>query len=397
MESSITQAVILAGGLGSRLKPFTDASPKPLYPIEGKPFLEHLIEQVRGFGITDVLLLLGYLPEKIIEYFGDGSRWGLTIEYSVTPAEYETGLRLKTAEDALNDEFLLMYCDNYCPIDFAKLLETHRDNNALLTCTVYRNLDGYTKSNVLVENDGLVRIYDKSRNTQGLQGVDIGYALVNKTATLRLSDENCNFESAVYPALSNEKKLYACMVEHRYYSIGSWDRIELTRKFFRLRKVIFLDRDGTLNVRPPRACYVEKPDDFVWLPGAKEAVKDLKKAGYFIIIITNQPGIARGNLTEDDLFLIHEKMQNDLKAENAVIDSIYFCPHNWNQGCPCRKPKPGMLYDAQKEFSLNLSKCILIGDDERDIEAGKAAGCQCILISEEYPLQYAVNALLTNC
>ncbi len=388
------QAVILAGGYGTRLRPFTDTNPKPMYPFEGKPFLEYLIEQVKSFGIRDIVLLLGYLPQKITDYFGDGSRWGVHIQYSVTPVEYETGLRIKSAEQLLADRFLLMYCDNYCPIDFLRLMQTHFSRGALLTFTAYRNLDGYTKSNLKIAEDGLVEAYDKKRTMPGLQGVDIGYAIVEKPVLGLLPEENHNFEAVVYPELVRRGKLYAAPTGHRYYSVGSWERIELTKEFFSPKKAVFLDRDGTLNVRPPRACYIEKPDDFIWLPGAREAVKRLKDAGYLLIMVTNQPGIARGNLTEDTLRAIHTKMQADLAAVGVKIDKIYYCPHNWDEGCACRKPKPGLFYDAQKELSLDLTKCVMIGDDERDITAGEAAGCRCLLVSEEYPLIDAVRDIL---
>lgn len=373
VNSKIEQAVILAGGYGTRLKPFTDTNPKPMYPFEGKPFLEYLIEQVRAFGIREIVLLLGYLPEKIQNYFGDGSRWGVHITYSVTPVEYETGLRIKSAAPLLSDEFLLMYCDNYCPIDFVRLVAGYEKSGALLQFTAYRNKDGYTKNNLRISEDGLVEVYDKKRITPGLQGVDIGYAIVNKRVLALLPGKNHNFEAVVYPTLVAEKKLYAAVTEHRYYSVGSWERIELTKEFFRPKKVVFLDRDGTLNVRPPRACYIERPEDFIWLPGAREAVKKLKDAGYTLILISNQPGIARGNLTEETLAAVHEKMQADLREIGAEIDKIYYCPHNWDDGCECRKPKPGMFFQAQKELSLDLTKCVMVGDDERDMEAAANA------------------------
>lgn len=390
----VKQAVILAGGYGTRLKPFTNTNPKPMYPFEGKPFLEYLISQVKSFGINDIVLLLGYLPEKVMDYLGDGSNWGVNIKYSITPVEYETGQRLKGAANLIEDEFLLMYCDNYCPIDFSKLKEIHSRSGALLTFTAYRNLEGYTKNNLLITKDGLVKAYDKKRLTPNLQGVDIGYALVKKSVFSLLPEENHNFEAVVYPALVEQQKLYTMITDHRYYSVGSWERIELTKAFFSPRKFIFLDRDGTLNVRPPRACYIEKPEDFVWLSGAKEAVKKLKDAGYTIILVSNQPGIARGNLDIATLSSIHDKMQADLADIGAGIDKIYYCPHNWDDGCFCRKPKPGMFFEAQKDFCLDLTKCIMIGDDERDITAGEAAGCHCIMVSEDYPLSSAVDELL---
>ena len=120
----------------------------------------------------------------------------------------------------------------------------------------------------------------------------------------------------------------------------------------------------------------------------------LKEAGYRLILITNQPGIARGNLTEETLAEIHHKMQADLAKIGAGIDAIYYCPHNWEEECECRKPKPGMLFQAQRDFSLNLRECIMIGDDERDMHAAHAAGCRGILVDDSYTLRHAVDDIL---
>lgn len=391
----IKQAVIIAGGLGTRLKPFTDTNPKPMYPFNGKPFIEYLVKQIKGFGIDRILILVGYLPEKIMDYLGDGSKYGVKIEYDVTPVEYETGDRVLHAKEKLDDEYLFMYCDNYCPINFTRLVEDYYNNNALLQFTAYANLDGYTKSNLLIAEDGKVEVYDKKRLTPNLSGVDIGYAIVNKKVLDMLPDGGFNLEAVLYPILVDQGKIYATVTEHRYYSVGSFERIELTKRYFDFQKYVFLDRDGTLNVRPPKACYIEKPEDFVWLDGAKEAVKKLNDAGFIVILISNQPGIARGNLTEETLTAIHNKMQSELAEIGAHIDKIYYCPHNWDDGCACRKPKPGMFYQAQKEFCIELPKATMIGDDERDIEAGEAAGCgRNILVNEEYTVLDAVNDLL---
>lgn len=391
---TIDQAVILAGGYGTRLQPFTNTNPKPMYPFQGKPFLSYLIAQVKAFGIKNIVLLLGYLPEKIMDYFGDGSGYGISITYSITPVEYETGLRLKSAKSLLHKEFLLMYCDNYCPVDFKKLVQLYRKSHALCVITAYRNQDHYTKSNLKANADGLVEVYDKKRIHSGLEGVDIGYAVVNRCVLDDLPEYNHNFEAFIYPKLVREQKLYAFQTQHRYYSIGSWERISLTEQFFSGQKYIFLDRDGTLNVRPPKACYVECPQDFVWLPGAKEAVKKLNDAGYRVLLVSNQPGIARGRLTENTLMEIHAKMCRDLQAIGAEITHIYYCPHNWEEGCDCRKPKPGLFFRAQKDYCIDLRKCVMIGDDERDMQAGREAGCRCIMISEAYPLSAAVEQVL---
>ena len=392
----IRQAVILAGGLGTRLAPFTKNNPKPMYPFEGKPFLEYLIMQIKSFGITEIVLLLGYLPQKIMDYFETGEQYGVRLVYRVTPPEYDTGTRMKEAESVLEDHFLLLYCDNYCPIDFDILQEAYFKNHAMIQITAYANKDLYTKDNLLLKDDGQVLCYDKKRVTSGLKGVDIGYAIINKRTLQLLPEENCNFEAVVYPEMVKEGKMFAEVTEHRYYSVGSWQRIELTRQFFQPVKTIFLDRDGTLNVRPPKACYVEKPEEFVWIDGAREAIVKLKNAGYRIILISNQPGIARGCLTEEALKNIHQKMQSELEKMGGEIDKIYYCPHNWDEDCDCRKPKPGMFYQAQKEYSLNLRDCVMIGDDERDMQAAQAAGCRGILVDDNYTLKCAVDDLLRS-
>lgn len=394
MSLKITQAVIFAGGYGKRLAPFTDTNPKPMYPVAGKPYIEHLILQVKSFGIRDVILLLGYLPEKIMDYLGDGSRYDMQIRYVVTDVECETEKRILAAKDILADHFLMMYCDNFCPIDFNRLVSDAEKNDALIQITAYANKEGYTKNNLKIDKNGKIAAYDKKRIRTDLAGVDIGYAILDKRILDLTNEYNANFEAVVYPQVVEQGSMYATVTEHRYYSIGSFERIQLTEEFFKNKDFVFLDRDGTLNVRPPKACYVEKPEDFVWLSGAIDAVKKLNDAGVLVFLISNQPGIARGRLTEETLAAIHDRMNADLEATGAHIDRIYYCPHNWDEGCDCRKPKPGMLYQAQREFSLNLPHGFLVGDDERDIEAGEVAGCRSILVSDEYSVLDAVNDIL---
>lgn len=422
MSKKIDQAVIFAGGLGERLKPFTLTNPKPMYPINGKPFIEFLVEQVKGFGIENIIILLGYLPEKVMDYLGDGKKYGVKINYVATPVAYDTQFRLKAAKEILHDDFLMMYCDNICPINFDRLCENYFKHAALIEITAYDNSDNYTKSNLKIEkvydnenvnetnsekspgtnndnnqnlNNGKILVYDKKRITDGLSGVDIGYAIVSKKVFDYMSDENENFEAVVYPKLVNEGKLYATVTKHRYYSIGSFERIELTKKYLSGQKYIFIDRDGTTNVRPKKAEYICKPEDFIWIDGSKEAIKKLNDAGYFVIMISNQAGIGRGVMTIDDFNAVQDKMQSDLREIGAHIDAVYFCPHSWDENCECRKPKPGMLYKAQKDYSINLTECVMIGDDERDVETAHNADMKGTLVDDKYKLIDAVNDLLS--
>lgn len=392
----ILQAVIFAGGLGKRLRPFTESNPKPMYPFNNKPFLEYLIIQVRKWGIRNIVILLGYLPKKITDYFDDGSKWDVHICYVATPVECDTQLRLKAAAEYLQDDFLMMYCDNLCPIDFLRLNREYVRNDALIQISAYANDDGYTKSNLFIADNGQVMIYDKKRVRDNLQGVDIGYALVSKRVLSLMSEDNENFEAVIYPKLVKSGRLFATITEHRYYSIGSFGRIELTKQYLSGRKYIFLDRDGVMNVRPKKAEYICSPEEFIWLDGAREAVKKLNDAGYFVIIVSNQAGIARGVMTNDDFKSVQAKMNADLAAIGAHIDAVYYCPHGWDDGCICRKPKSGMLYQAQKDYSINLTECVLIGDDERDIAAAHNANLPGILVTDDYTFSSAVDDVLSG-
>lgn len=395
MKNKIDQAVIIAGGMGTRLKPFTDTMPKAMYPVDNVPFIERLILQIKDFGINNVLILLGYLPDKIMDYLGDGSKYGINIEYDISPVENDTAERMIHAKDKMKNEFLFMYCDNYCPIDFKKLVNNYYNDNAIIELSVYSNREGYTKSNIKIDdNSNMVLVYDKNRTQNDLSGVEIGYSIVNKKVFDKLSDDEKNFNKNIFPKLINEGKLFATITEHRYYSIGSFDRMHLTEEFFKPKKVVFIDRDGTINVKAKKAHYIESTEAFKWLDGAREAIKLLNDNNVIVILVTNQPGVARGVLSIETLNDIHKKMQSDLKEIGARIDYIYCCTHNWNEGCFCRKPSPGMLYQASKDLSLDLTKCILFGDDIRDIEAANNANCKSELITSEYTLLDAVKKYL---
>ncbi|HEX8931615.1 MAG TPA: HAD family hydrolase [Patescibacteria group bacterium] len=151
----------------------------------------------------------------------------------------------------------------------------------------------------------------------------------------------------------------------------------------KIPKIIFLDRDGVINKKPPQAHYVTKWNEFIFLPGALEGLQFLTQNGYDIFIVTNQPGIARGVMTEKDMQEINERFLTRCKEEGITIKKIYYCPHGWDDGCACRKPRPGMLFQAAKDFKFDVTQALFIGDDPRDKEAGDAAGCTTILIEPD--------------
>ena len=389
-----TQAVILAGGRGTRLKPLTDTRPKPMVEILGRPFLAYQIEQLRDQGFERIVLLLGYLPEVVQNYFGDGREWSVQMEYSVTPVEYETARRLKSAEALLDPFFLLLYCDNYWPMQIERMWMRFVNAGAPAMITVYTNRDNYTRNSVHVDPDGYVAVYDKTCTAPALQGVEISYAFIDKALVGLLPDENVSVEDALYSRLAQRRELLAYVTDHRYYSVGALHRLPLTEEFFKGRPTILLDRDGVLNEKPARAQYVGTWDKFRWLPGAQEALHLLKQAGYRVVVLSNQAGVGRGVMTDNDVLAIHRRMRDEARQRGGDIDAFYYCPHDWEEGCECRKPKPGLFFQAQRELNLDLTRTSFVGDDERDGEAAAAAGCPFISIGGDVSLLDAIRELL---
>lgn len=390
----IKQAVILAGGIGSRLRPLTYEIPKPMVKLNDQPFLEYLIRLLKENGISEVVLLLGYLPEKVVEYFGDGSNFGVNIKYSIGDVAWETGTRIRNANELLDEHFLLMYSDNYWPLNLKKLVKYYSGHTVLGLVTVYANKDKITQNNIFVDDEGYVIKYDKTRKDADLNGVDIGFFIMDKKILEFMPDFNFSFEKEILHQLIDKKQLCGYQTEHRYYSIGNLERLPITEKYLEPNKIIFLDRDGVINKKQPRGDYVKYWDEFEFLPGSIEAIKVLTKNKYEIYIITNQAGIARGLMSEEDFKNINQNMISELENQNCKIVDTYYCPHGWDDGCECRKPKPGMLVQAAREHYFDLTKAIFIGDDERDIQAGQAAGCKTILVTPENDLLQIVKSLV---
>jgi D-glycero-D-manno-heptose 1,7-bisphosphate phosphatase len=264
--------------------------------------------------------------------------------------------------------------------------QTFSEQNALAMITVYSNRDDYSRSNVRLGSDGFVLTYDMTRSTHGLQGVEIGYALMSKVAFSVLCNENVPFESVVYPHLAARHQLLGYLTEHKYYSVGSHERLPLTAEFLARRPTLLLDRDGVLNKRMPQGQYVRSWDEWAWLPGSLEALRLLREANYRVIVISNQPGIARGAMTEAVLHEIDQNMKKQARKAGGDIAKSYYCTHGWHDECLCRKPRPGMLFHAQRDFHLDLTRTWFIGDDDRDAEAATMAGCPWLMVTAERSL-----------
>jgi D-glycero-D-manno-heptose 1,7-bisphosphate phosphatase len=389
-----TQAVILAGGRGTRLQPITDTMPKAMVPFHGKPFMGHQVDMLREQGFDRVLMLLGYLPDVIVDHFGDGRAYGVDISYEITAPDDLTAYRVQQAQHLLDDTFLLMYCDNYWPMRMGRMWRQYERAGLPAQITVYANDDGYTRDSVIV-SDGRCVVFDRGRTTPGLAGVEISYAILDASTVVDLlPDHQELFEVAVYGPLAERGQLGAYWSDHRYYSVGGHERLPLTDAFFARQPTVILDRDGTLNERPPRAAYITEPEELRWLPGALDALRAFADKGWRTIIVTNQAGIARGAMTAGDLERVHQRLQADVEAAGGHITAIYHCPHGWDDGCRCRKPAPGMLIQAQRDHHLDLSRTVFVGDDERDGQAAAAAGCPFVLVDQQRSLFDIAQELL---
>lgn len=378
----IRQAVILAGGQGTRLRPLTLTTPKPMIPIHGKPFLAYLVELLKENGISQIVILVGYLHEQIENYFGDGRTFGISIIYSYSSEESDTGTRLTNALPLLDNTFLLLYGDNYWPLHLNELRAYYIKMKRKALVTVYSNMDHATRNNMAVDEHGMVQTYDRTREKEHLTGVDIGFFILDKQIFQDAPQGNFSFQEVTIPLLIQQQQLAGYMTFHKYYSLSTPDRIPSIEHYFLPRKVVFLDRDGVINEKPASGQYVTNKKRFILLPRVSEALQRIQQKGYEIYIITNQAGIGRGIMTQQEVDVIHDNLTKELKSEGIDIKDVFLCPHAWDEGCFCRKPNPGMFYAAANKYHLNLFDSYCIGDDPRDIIAGSRAGCKTIFLGK---------------
>lgn len=375
----MTQAVMLAGGRGTRLAPHTDNLPKVLVDVAGKPFLAHLVESLAAEGITDLLILAGYRSAQVVEAVKvlDG---GINISVVEGAAEWSTGERLLRARDLLHGRFLLLYTDNLTVFRMSRLSDVAESTKAKIVLSACPNPRG----NLVRDLDSTAHVvsYLPDRSKGHADWVEVGFTLVERDYLLPLLDKTNSSLPIALAAAADEGAVAADFLPYPYHSIGDPVRLETTRRTLEPRRVLLIDRDGLINERPPQAHYVETIDDVRFIDANVSALSALAAEGFSFIIITNQAGIGRGIVTAEAIRRVNGFIVKHLAAAGVDVIAIYMCPHSWDAGCTCRKPKPGMLNQAARDHGLYLPKTMFIGDDERDVEAGNAAGTHTILIGE---------------
>ena len=426
----------MAGGKGTRISELFPDIPKPLIPIKGKdgiekPVLEWEICSLRDQGFTEIIMTVSHMADQIIDYFGDGSRFGVNIKYFVEEIPLGNAGALFKIRSSLGDEpFLLLNADSVFDINFNKFVEYFKSSGGLVTLFTHPNSHPYDSGVIVSDSNGAVLQWltkEDVRPQWYANRVNAGLHVIDPSVLDMFEvDPNIigtqdndgktikvDLDRQILKPLCGTGKMFCYDSPEYVKDMGTPERYEAVCKDFRegvvqsrnlmnKQKAVFLDRAGTIN---KYVGFLRNIDDFELLPGVAEAIKKINNSGYLAIIVTNQPVIARGEVTYEELNAIHNKMQTLLGREGAYVDAIYYCPHHPHKGyegeipelkieCECRKPKPGMLLEAANDFNIDLVQSWMVGDGENDIKAGKAAGCKTVLIgSDNYLQDVSVSSL----
>ena len=432
------KTVIMAGGRGTRISSVASDIPKPMIKIEGKPVLEHELECLRDQGFTDIILTVSHLGNIIMDYFGDGSGvspatgkpFGVHIEYYFEKEPLGNAGALFKIKDRLDSDFLLLNADAVFDVDFNRFVAFHKQHGGLVTLFTHPNSHPYDSGLIIADKNGAVEQWlakEDKRPEYYRNRVNAGLHVINpsilehsgidadKVGTVGENGKSIkvDLDRQLLKPLAETGKMFCydspeyvkdMGTPERYYSVcedykaGRVSGKNLKNK----QKAVFLDRDGTIN---KYVGFLRNIDEFELIDGVADAIKKINASGYLTIVVTNQPVIARGEVSFEELGVIHNKMETLLGIEGAYLDAIYFCPHHPHKGyegerpelkfdCDCRKPKPGMLLNAAQDFNIDLSQSWMIGDGENDVKAGQNAGCRTALIgNESYGQTVTVSSL----
>ncbi|MBS5881742.1 MAG: HAD-IIIA family hydrolase [Lachnoanaerobaculum sp.] len=404
---NIDVAVIMAGGKGSRLLSITnDEIPKPMVPVDGKPLLEYQVEKLKTYGIKKIVMIVGHLGEKIVDHFKDGKNFGVEIDYIFEKEPLGTAGAFYYLKDKIDaKDFMLVFGDVFFDMDFDRMEDFHFKNSALTTLLAHPNGHPYDSDLIQTDDNGRVIGFDSKHNVRDYwydNMVNAGMYIINKRLLDLVKEPvKTDFEKDI---LANQVELganiYAYHTPEYVKDVGTVDRINATveelksgliqsKNLKNKQRAIFLDRDGTMNVSKG---FISKADDFELIPGTIEAIKAINKSGALAIVITNQPVIARGECSFEELHNIHNKLKTLLGEKGAFVDDIFYCPHHPDKGfegevpelkfdCECRKPKTGMIDEAVKKYNIDLSKSYMVGDSTMDLETARNAGIKSVLVN----------------
>lgn len=400
------KVVIMAGGRGTRISELFPDIPKPLIPIDGVPVLEREILSLKEQGFDDIILTVGYMAEKIMHHFGNGRRLGVHIDYFVEKQPLGNAGALFQIKDQLTEDFLLLNGDAVFDIDFNRFVAYHKEHDCLVTLFTHPNNHPYDSGLIISDENNIVQKWltkEDERPQYYKNRVNAGLHVISpKLLEKDINTPKIDLDRQLLKPLSGTGKMICydspeyvkdMGTPERYYAVSEdYKAGRITAKNLKNKqKAIFLDRDGTIN---EYVGFLTNIDEFKLLDDVADAIKKINASGFLAIVVTNQPVVARGEVTYEQLDEIHHKMETLLGQEGAYLDAIYYCPHHPHSGyagevkslkieCECRKPKPGMLMKAAKDYNIDLEQSWMIGDSKNDILAGKNAGCKTVLIGTE--------------
>lgn len=409
------QLVIIAGGKGTRLE--LKDIPKPMVKIGDKPLLKHQIDLAKRYDIDEVFILSGHLANVIEEYFEDGSKFGVKIHHVVEPYPLGTAGSLKLLDGKLNDRFLVFYGDVVMDFDIASFIEFDKQYDSIGTTIIHPNDHPYDSDLLEInKNNKVTKVLPKPhQNGEYYQNLVNAAVYIFSPKIFQYIEEGVSQDFGKHilsKVVEAGETLIGYKTPEYIKDMGTADRFEavkndfLTGKVARLNKqnkrpCIFLDRDGVINKDMD-----SKPlcKDFELLDGVAEAIKSINKSDYLSVVVTNQPMIAKGFVTFEEVENTHKKMETLLGEQHAYLNGIYYCPHHPEKGfdgeikelkidCECRKPKAGMLFRAKKDLNIDLENSWMIGDSQRDIDAGKNANCRTISIKKDLGADYIAQDL----
>ncbi len=418
------KTVIMAGGKGTRISSVASDIPKPMIRIGNMPVLEHEIMCLRDQGFSDFIITVSHLGHIIMDYFGDGRKvspatgepFDVHIDYYIEEQPLGNAGALFQMKDKLTEDFLLLNADAMFDIDFNRFVAYHKQKGGLVTLFTHPNSHPYDSGLIISDEDGAVKQWltkEEDRPKYYRNRVNAGLHIISpRVLACEIMTSKIDLDRQILKPLAGTGKMYVYDSPEYVKDMGTPERYKAVCNDFengtvqaknlrRKQRAIFLDRDGTIN---KYVAFLRNIDDFDLIDGVSDAIRAINNSGYLAIVVTNQPVIARGEVTFGELDEIHNKMETLLGYDGAYLDGIYFCPHHPHKGydgevpelkidCDCRKPKPGMLLQAAEEFNIDLSLSWMIGDSENDILAGKAAGCKTGLIGIE---QYGQNVTGTS-
>lgn len=400
------QAVILAGGKGTRLAERLNGRPKPLVDVDGVPLLERQILQLRAFGVNDVVVLVNHAADQIKNFCSERENFGLGALRLIDDGDPRgTAGAVLACLNELKDRFLIIYGDTLFNVAFDRFIDRHVESGAHATLFLHPNDHPEDSDLVELGEDGFVAAFHPKPHPAGIylpNMVNAALYVVEKSALLpwQAFSTPSDFGADLFPAmLAQGAKLFGYTSFEYIKDLGTPKRLDKVERHLRAgvvaraaltepQRCVFLDRDGTLNTQRD---YVRRPEDLTLIPGAATAVRRLNDSEHRIAIVTNQPVIARGECTVEGLREIHAKLDAGLAEAGAFVDRIYYCPHHPDRGfsgeitalkidCDCRKPKAGLIHRAAADLNADLARSWMIGDSTSDLAAASRAGVRSVLV-----------------